>query len=149
MQEVEQLKKTVPYFMDKADNTIDKTTVIRDKMIESMSDVVLNMKWDPDADSVGKTEVKVGMMNSLDSLLKNQEKVRLNRAKLSLQDKTNEFLQDVSRDLTAILPKINLQSLLDSRDSLTGDEMDTVIEQAFKESGLTIKSAELEDDPTK
>ena len=146
MEEIAEIKKTLPYFLDKLDGTIDETVPVRDKMITSLSEAVLDTKWDLHGDSARVTEVKLAAVNSLSSLLNDKEKIRINRAKLALQDKTNDIMENVGKDIATILLK---STLFQGALATSNEEADKELERVFNDAGMKINPAELEEDPTK
>ena len=148
MEEITELKKTLPYFLQKVDDTIDETSTLREQLINSISKTVLEMDLKPNEDSARTTEVKLASLNTLSGLLNDKEKIRLNRAKLALQDKTNDIMENVGKDIATILPQIGLSTLLQGVVNKSTEETDLEIERVFEASGMTIVPAELEDDPT-
>lgn len=119
---------------------------IRNELIKKLYVTVQGTDFNPNELRASELEARLGMISTIDSLMKSQEAVQINQIKLNLQKDKDENESDHSGKVLELLQQIapNMVPRVSDGEDTNAEEADELIRQRMKEEGITISEGELE-----
>lgn len=118
----------------------------RDAVIQALIQAVKTTKLDPQNEAPRVTEVKIAMINALDSVLKSQESLHLSKAKAVLNRKAESDSSAVKQMAIEVLRNINMNNTSPGKKVAISDADQTVLNAAFAVAKETDPEFEIKDD---
>lgn len=144
MEEQEEIKVVQPKFMKDVETSIEKTNVIRNKIINKLLEPLEDINIKDVINNPKGSEVVLAQMSvikTLNDTINSYDKTYVDKAKLELRNKANEIIEDISSDITSILPKVNFNMIKNKTFS------DDKLEEIVNKNNITIKETELIENP--
>jgi hypothetical protein len=144
MEEQEEIKVVQPKFMKDVETSIEKTNVIRNKIINKLLEPLEDINLKDIINNPKGSEVVLAQMSvikTLNDTINSYDKAYVDKAKLELKNKANEIIEDISSDITSILPKVNFNMIKNKTFS------DDKLEDIVNKNNITIKETELIENP--
>lgn len=119
----------------------------RNALISKVMEAVDKTDFDPSGMRASELESRLGMVSTIDSLMKSQESVQVNKLKLNLQKKSDEEEADHSAQVIELLQRISPTSMprpSAGDDSYDPDEADDQIAARIKDESIVITEGEKE-----
>jgi hypothetical protein len=144
MEEQEEIKVVQPKFMKDVETSIEKTNDIRNKIINKLLEPLEDINLKDIINNPKGSEVVLAQMSvikTLNDTINSYDKAYVDKAKLELKNKANEIIEDISSDITSILPKVNFNMIKNKTFS------DDKLEDIVNKNNITIKETELIENP--
>lgn len=144
MEEQEEIKVVQPKFMKDVETSIEKTNVIRNKIINKLLEPLEDINIKDVINNPKGSELVLAQMSvikTLNDTINSYDKTYVDKAKLELRNKANEIIEDISSDITSILPKVNFNMIKNKTFS------DDKLEEIVNKNNITIKETELIENP--
>lgn len=117
---------------------------LRNELITKLMGVAKDMDLDPKNMRASELESRLGVISSIDSLMKNQEAAKVNNIKLNLQQQSDELESDHSSKVLDLLRLLAPGSVpkASAGEPVDLEKADSAIEERIKEEGCEISDAE-------
>lgn len=122
----------------------------RNILIAKLMDAIDKTDFDPKEIRASELESRLGMVSTIDSLMKSQESVQVNNLKLNLQKDKDDEESDLAEKVIGLLSQIApnmVMNLSAGDDALDQEEIDSEIAKRVESEGIEISAGEEEQVP--
>jgi phage-related minor tail protein len=142
---MEAKKTPVEIAIENVETIYEATKSQRQILIDKLMGVLETMQITPGDEPATVTEQKLGLVSSLDSLLKSTEANATNLAKLQMQKKDTDSSDTARQAVVEMLKQINIQALgTANARTVVPSNLDATIDKAVEKTDHPINDTELE-----